>query len=58
MGCEISTVIIYAHGNSMDMVDSLKAVEKVSEQLNVQFVVFDYTGYGCSVSEESNHIIS
>lgn len=58
MRCDSSTVIIYAHGNSMDLVDSLKAVEKVSEQLNLQFVVFDYTGYGCSVGEESNHIMS
>jgi pimeloyl-ACP methyl ester carboxylesterase len=28
--------------------EGLKYIEKVSTQLGMEFIVFDYTGYGCS----------
>ena len=44
--------IIYAHGNASDMMDSVRMIENVAVKLGIEFVVFDYTGYGCSrVSE-------
>lgn len=41
-----SKVIIYAHGNASDMSDSLAFVEKMASLLRMQYIIFDYTGYG------------
>lgn len=43
--------IIYAHGNSSDMSDALKYVERIATKYIAQYVVFDYTGYGESKME-------
>lgn len=40
--------IVYAHGNSSDLYDSLLFVERMTKVLSAQFIIFDYTGYGCS----------
>lgn len=43
--------IIYAHGNSSDMADALKFVDKMSSKYMVEYVVFDYNGSGESRSD-------
>lgn len=54
--------IIYSHGNSSDLLDSLYFLEMLlkkcqAEQFFVNAVAYDYTGYGASfgepISEES-----
>ena len=46
-----SHVIIYAHGNASDLFDSVGMMENIAAKLNMELVVFDYTGYGCSRAE-------
>ena len=41
-------VIIYAHGNSSDMSNSLMFVEGLSSHIDATYVIFDYSGYGDS----------
>ena len=43
---ETLPTIIYAHGNSSDMGDSLYFVSKMAPKFRAEWVVFDYTGYG------------
>jgi hypothetical protein len=38
--------IVYAHGNSSDMADGLKFVEKMALKYEAEYIVFDYNGYG------------
>ena len=42
------STIIYAHGNSSDMQDSLTFIEKMTKILRTQYIIFDYSGYGVS----------
>lgn len=41
-----NNVIIYAHGNGSDMSDSLMFIDRLSQHIHTEYVVFDYTGYG------------
>ena len=54
---EFTTTVIYAHGNSSDLYDSLAFIEKMMRVFKTQFIIFDYSGYGYSrvneVSEQS-----
>ncbi len=38
--------IIYAHGNSSDLSDSIKFIDRMAQKFRAEFVVFDYSGYG------------
>lgn len=38
--------IIYSHGNSSDLADSLIFIEKISQKLMAEFIIYDYSGYG------------
>lgn len=50
--------IVYAHGNASDMTDSLAFVEMLSQLIQAEYVIFDYTGYGESrVPEVGEEII-
>lgn len=40
------STIVYAHGNSSDMSDSLNFVEMLSQLIQAEYVIFDYSGYG------------
>lgn len=51
-------VIIYAHGNSSDMSNSLMFVEGLSSHIDATYVIFDYSGYGESrVADVGEEII-
>jgi abhydrolase domain-containing protein 17 len=45
-------VVIYGHGNSSDMGDSLHFISRMAERFRAEYVVFDYTGYGASKKKE------
>ena len=50
--------VVYAHGNSSDMGDSLYFISKFSEKMRAVYIVFDYTGYGESrVKEVGEEVI-
>ena len=38
--------IVYAHGNSSDMGDSLRFISHMAGKFKAEYVAFDYTGYG------------
>jgi hypothetical protein len=40
------SVIVYAHGNASDMSDSYGYVERLAKQVESEYVIFDYSGYG------------
>lgn len=42
----ITTTVVYAHGNASDLADSLSFVELLCQQLKAEYVIFDYSGYG------------
>lgn len=43
---EMVPCIVYAHGNSSDMGDSLRFVTHMAGKFKAEYVAFDYTGYG------------
>ena len=40
--------IVYVHGNSEDLLDSLWFAIRLSSIVKAEFVIFDYSGYGDS----------
>jgi abhydrolase domain-containing protein 17 len=38
--------IVYAHGNSSDLGDSLRFITGMTVKFKAEYVAFDYTGYG------------
>lgn len=46
-------MVIYAHGNASDLIDSVEMIGDIAVKLGMEFVLFDYTGYGCSRLEET-----
>lgn len=49
---EVVPCIIYAHGNSSDLGDSLYFVNKFADIFKAEYITFDYTGYGISLQKE------
>ena len=49
--------MIYAHGNSEDLIDSLRFARKMSGLLKIEFVIFDYSSYGDSQLTSSSESI-
>jgi hypothetical protein len=40
--------IVYAHGNSSDMSDGLRFMERMALIYEAEYMIFDYSGYGQS----------
>lgn len=50
---ECKSTIIYSHGNSSDLSVSLRFVAALAELHKVNYIVYDYTGYGNSKLKET-----
>jgi len=49
---QLVPTVVYAHGNSSDLGDSLDYISLMAPKFKAEWVIFDYSGYGESRRSE------